>query len=32
MSRAVFKIPMKDYENRDLFVLLQVVKASLSLS
>ena len=32
MSCAVFKIPMKDYENTDLFVLLQVVKASLSLS
>ena len=32
MSHAIFKIWTKDYENTDLSVLLQVTKASPSLS
>ena len=32
MSRAIFKIRIKDHENTDLFALLQVIKASTSLS
>ena len=32
MARAIFKIWIKDHEKTDLFVLLQVIKASPSLS
>ena len=32
MSCAIFKIQIKDNENKDLFVLLQVMKVSPSLS
>ena len=32
MPRAIFKIWIKDYENTELFVLSQVIKASPSLS
>ena len=32
MLRAIFEIRMKDHENTDLFVLLQVIKASPSVS
>ena len=32
MSRAIFKIWIKDHESKGLFVLLQVIKASPSLS
>ena len=32
MSRAIFKIRIKDHEKTYLFVLLQVIKASPSLS